>query len=124
MLRLRPSQVDDFNNAARNGFHMRLRIYLRENFPEQTESMDDSALERSVQTWQARVAAYGGTSELAIAQWACLSLSIGFQPDELDEFRNILRVTDRPIEDTLDKVITQLNYFISANVRIDDRAKP
>ena len=93
-MRIGKDQLAAMNDAAREDFRRRLIQFLREELPEETASMDDTALRQRIVGSEQRGAPYGIESEAAIAQFVCLTFLAGPEFDEIAEVKLLLQAPD------------------------------
>ena len=77
LLRLSEETVERIGGARHNRRHRRLSAYLRKVAPEQTEGMDDDALEEKAAEYAAEAQAYGVRSEAGQGRWCYLQTLTG-----------------------------------------------
>ena len=97
MQKIRPEQMAQLDQAAREDFHRRLADYLREELPEETGGMDDAALQQHIELSEKRANGYGVHSEASVAQWVCLTFAAGLQFDEIPEVQDYLTSPDAEV---------------------------
>ena len=74
LLRLSEETVERIGGARHDRRHRRLSAYLRKVAPEQTEGMDDHALDKKAAEYAAEAEAYGVRSEAGQGRWCYLQL--------------------------------------------------
>lgn len=94
MQKIRPDQMAQFDQFAKDDFHRRLAEYLRTELPDETSEMDDVALRQHIQESEQRANQYGVRSESAVAQWTCLTFAAGLHFDEIPEVNDYLTSPD------------------------------
>jgi len=86
MLRIRPEQMEHFANRARERFHNLMVDYIWETFPDRAPEQNRAALASWVRRALALCEKYGVIMEPAAAQLMLLSLLLGVDADEREEW--------------------------------------
>jgi hypothetical protein len=109
-MRIGKQQLAAMNEMALENFHKRLIAFLREEIPEETASMDNSALRQRIVDCEQRAEPHGITSEAGIAQFVCLTFSAGPEFDEIPEVKTFLETPDEEMttEQKLDQLVEEL----------------
>lgn len=94
MLSIRPEQMKEFDDVARNDFHRRLAEFLRDELPEETAEMNDRQLREYIVECEERAALYGVETEAGIARWSCLSFGAGMDFDKIPQVQEYLTHAD------------------------------
>jgi len=109
-MRIGKQQLAAMNEMAGENFHKRLIAFLREEIPEETASMDNSALRQRIVYSEQRAAPYGIESEAGIAQFVCLTFLAGPEFDGIPEVKAFLETPDEEMttEEKLDQLVEEL----------------
>jgi len=109
-MRLGKEQLAAMDSAARENFRKRLIAFLREELPDETASMDDTALRQRIVYSEQRAAPYGIESEAGIAQFVCLTFLAGPEFDEIPDVKAFLETPDEELtsEEKLDQLVEEL----------------
>jgi hypothetical protein len=114
MLKIHKEQIEYFDNLMRTNFYQRLKIFLREEMPEETDSYDDEALLEYIQECDNSAKEFRVKTESGIAQWSCLTLLLDTKLENIPEFLSYMKdsnlSTDDP-EEKIDKLVDYLNFF-------------
>lgn len=89
-MKIRAEQLEELEERAREDFHRRLALYLRDELPEETAALDDAALRELIAESEQRAAVYQITSEAGVAQFVCMTFIAGPTFDDLPLVRQYL----------------------------------
>lgn len=96
MLHISKEQIAKADEKVRVHFHRRLRDYVREKLPEQTDSTPDSKLLAYI-TEQDKIAGERGiTTEQGVAKWVFLSFGLDKDFYQQPEFKNYFDSPEPP----------------------------
>lgn len=108
MFRISRQQMEGMERIAKIDFHRRLLKFLRQEMGEALQCMDEGPLLEQVIKFEQRAARYGIRSEAGIAQFACLSLTVGVALDDIAEVRHFLEQEGMEPEDRLRELVDYL----------------
>ncbi len=91
MLEISPEQMAVADDIARKNFHQRVRDYVREKLPDETDNTPDSKLLAYIGEQDKVAGEHGIKTELGVTKWVCLSLDLGknfYQKEPAKNFFN------------------------------------
>ncbi|MCF6204640.1 MAG: hypothetical protein L3J59_13390 [Methylococcaceae bacterium] len=122
MLEINQEQMVIANDIARDNFHQRVRDYVREKLPRETNNYDNTQLIELIKRQDKIAVEHDIKTELGIVQWVCLSLGLGEDFFQQDEIKNIFDPPgELPAETRLTLYIEHINAVEkNPNARIED----
>ncbi|RKH05108.1 hypothetical protein D7V97_24510 [Corallococcus sp. CA053C] len=116
MMTIRPEQFKAFDAAAERDLRMRLMMFLREEMPEHTATLDDDQLSAHIMKAAQCAERHGIESDLGVAQYACLSLATGPFLADNPLIAAVLKAPGTEPEEQLHALIE----FIDSQLYVDD----
>lgn len=109
MFKISNEQITEFDRFVREGFRRQLAAFLRVELPEETTALDDAALAAFILESEHKALLYGVETELGIARWACIRLTVDPDFDSYSEFKDYIDTPGMHPEGMLEQLIEQYN---------------
>ena len=125
MLKFSKEQVNGFDRAARQREARRLCPIMRRNFAEQTQPLDDAALEKTIADALERAAQGGVDRRSACVNFVILSILLGADFYKMEKIRDFFRLPMLGVTPAIkvNLLMSEFKYLLRQQPDADEEVK-